>query len=51
MVIITDYKSGDFNLKVYHIESASLEIIYFAIELDTGNINEDTNYKLCTYSM
>ena len=51
MVIITDYKSGDFYLKGYHIEYASPEIEYYPIELDIDNVNEYTNYKFCTYSM
>ena len=46
MLIITDYKSGDFYLKMYHIECTSPKIKYCTIEFDIGSINEDTNYHV-----
>ena len=48
MLIITDYKSGEFYLKKYYIEYTSAKIKYCPIEFDIDSIQKDTNCIYCT---
>ena len=48
MVILTNYKSGDFYLEGYHIEFTSPKVKYCPIEFDIDSINEGTKYTCCT---